>query len=34
MLRPELADKLSSLAEVTDRLPQPVSQVANEDWAA
>jgi 4-alpha-glucanotransferase len=34
MLRPELADKLSLLAEVADRLPQPVSQVGNDEWAA
>jgi 4-alpha-glucanotransferase len=34
MLRPELAAKLSFLAEVADRLPQSVSQVADDDWAA
>jgi 4-alpha-glucanotransferase len=34
MLRPELAEKLSILADVADRLPQRGSQVANEDWAA
>ena len=33
MLRPELAEKLAALTEVTDRLPQPVP-VAEEDWAA
>jgi 4-alpha-glucanotransferase len=34
MLRPELAGKLTELAEVADRLPQPMSQVDNEEWAA
>jgi 4-alpha-glucanotransferase len=34
MLRPELASKLSSLAEVADRLPQPVLRVADDEWAA
>jgi 4-alpha-glucanotransferase len=34
MLRPELAGKLTGLAEVADRLPQPVSQILNEEWAA
>jgi 4-alpha-glucanotransferase len=34
MLRPELAAKLTALAEVADRLPQPVSQVDDEEWAA
>ena len=33
MLRPELAQKLATLAEVSDRLPQPVP-AQNEDWAA
>jgi len=33
MLRPELTEKLAALAEVTDRLPQPVSS-SPEDWAA
>lgn len=33
MLRPELAQKLATLAEVSDRLPQPVSS-QHEDWAA
>ncbi|MGB8012895.1 MAG: 4-alpha-glucanotransferase [Terriglobales bacterium] len=34
LLRPELANKLAALAEVSDRLPQPLPVVANEDWAA
>lgn len=34
MLRPDLAEKLSALSEVADRLPQRGSQVDNEDWAA
>ena len=34
MLRPELASKLSALTEVADRLPQPISQVVDDDWAA
>jgi 4-alpha-glucanotransferase len=34
MLRPELAEKLKSLAEVADRQPQPLSQVVLEEWAA
>ncbi len=33
MLRPELAQKLATLAEVSDRLPQAVP-IQNEDWAA
>ncbi len=33
-LRPELAKKLATLAEVSDRLPQPLPAVANEEWAA
>ena len=33
MLRPELAEKLALLAEVSDRLPQPLP-VTREDWAA
>ena len=33
-LRPEVAKKLATLAEVSDRLPQPLPQTANEDWAA
>jgi len=32
-LRPELAEKLAALAEVTDRLPQPLT-ANHEDWAA
>jgi 4-alpha-glucanotransferase len=34
LLRPELAAKLATLAEVSDRLPQPLSAVDNEEWAA
>ncbi len=34
MLRPDLAQKLAILSEVSDRLPQPVTQVAAEDWVA
>lgn len=34
MLRPDLAQKLSSLAEVSDRLPRPASSVHREEWAA
>jgi 4-alpha-glucanotransferase len=34
MLRPELAEKLAALAEVTDRLPQSLPRVENQDWAA
>jgi 4-alpha-glucanotransferase len=33
MLQPDLALKLANLAEVTDRLPQPIP-VDEEDWAA
>jgi 4-alpha-glucanotransferase len=33
-LRPELASKLATLAEVSDRLPQPLSVTVHEDWAA
>jgi 4-alpha-glucanotransferase len=34
-LRPELAKKLATLAEVSDRLPQPLPPAtANEEWAA
>jgi 4-alpha-glucanotransferase len=33
MLRPEFAEKLAALAEVSDRLPQPLP-ATNEDWAA
>jgi len=31
---PELADKLARLAEVTDRLPQPLPVPPEEDFAA
>jgi 4-alpha-glucanotransferase len=34
MLHPELSAKLSSLVEVADRLPRPIAQIANEEWAA
>jgi 4-alpha-glucanotransferase len=34
LLRPELAKKLATLAEVSDRLPLPLPPVANEEWAA
>ncbi len=34
MLRPDLAEKMTALAEVADRLPQPVPQIVNEEWAA
>ena len=34
LLRPELAEKLAALAEVSDRLPQPLPAAASEDWAA
>jgi 4-alpha-glucanotransferase len=33
-LRPELAGKLATLAEVSDRLPEPLPVMADEDWAA
>src|ERR1700688_4417751 len=33
-LRPELAAKLATLAEVSDRLPQPLPAINNEEWAA
>jgi 4-alpha-glucanotransferase len=33
VLRPELAKKLAALAEISDRLPQPLS-ATHEDWAA
>jgi 4-alpha-glucanotransferase len=33
-LRPELARKLATLAEVSDRLPQPLPETANEEWVA
>jgi 4-alpha-glucanotransferase len=34
MLRPELAAKLATLAEVSDRLPPPLPAVGSEEWAA
>jgi 4-alpha-glucanotransferase len=34
MLRPELAKKLGTLAEVSDRLPQPLPPPVAEEWAA
>jgi len=34
LLRPELAEKLATLAAVSDRLPQPLPATANEDWVA
>ena len=34
LLRPELAEKLAALAEVSDRLPQPLPAAASEEWAA
>ena len=34
LLRPELAKKLAALAEVSDRLPQPLPAVATEEWVA
>ncbi len=34
LLCPEVAEKLSALAQISDRLPQPVTAPANEDWAA
>lgn len=34
LLRPELAQKLATLAEVSDRLPQPLPAVPSQDWAA
>jgi 4-alpha-glucanotransferase len=34
MLRPDLAAKLKTLAEVADRLPTPVGAVPAEDWVA
>ena len=33
-LRPELAEKLATLAEISDRLPQPLAAAASEEWAA
>ncbi len=34
LLRPEVAAKLAALAEVSDRLPQPLPAPASEEWAA
>jgi 4-alpha-glucanotransferase len=34
LLRPELARKFAALAEVSDRLPQPLPVTSDEDWAA
>jgi 4-alpha-glucanotransferase len=34
LLRPELATKLATLAEVSDRLPQPLVPASSEDWVA
>ncbi len=34
LLRPELAEKLAALAEVSDRLPHPLPAAASEEWAA
>jgi 4-alpha-glucanotransferase len=34
LLRPELAKKLAMLAEVSDRLPQPLPVAADEEWVA
>jgi hypothetical protein len=34
MLRPELAKKLATIAEVSDRLPRPLPPMAKEEWAA
>jgi 4-alpha-glucanotransferase len=34
LLRPELAKKLAVLAEVSDRIPQPLPATANEEWVA
>ena len=33
-LRPELAKKMAAVAEVSDRLPQPLPAIRNEEWAA
>src|ERR1022692_4821234 len=33
-LLPELAEKLATLAEISDRLPQPLAAAASEEWAA
>ena len=34
LLRPDLANKLATLAEVSDRLPQPWQPVESHDWVA
>ncbi len=34
LLRPELAKKLATLAEVSDRLPQPLPAATSEEWVA
>src|SRR5207244_4538235 len=34
LLRPELAAKLATLAEISDRLPQPLPATGSEEWAA
>jgi 4-alpha-glucanotransferase len=34
LLRPELAEKLAVLTEVSDRLPQPMAPIADEEWVA
>jgi len=34
LLRPELAKKLAALAEISDRIPQPLPATAREEWAA
>jgi 4-alpha-glucanotransferase len=34
LLRPELAKKLATLAEVADRLPQPLPTATSEEWVA
>ena len=34
LLRPEVGAKLATLAEVADRLPNPVPDLLNEEWAA
>ena len=33
-LRPELAKKLATLAEVSDRIPQPLPAATSEEWVA
>ena len=34
MLRPEVAEKLATLAAVSDRIPQPLPAIASEEWVA